>query len=85
MARCNVQGIGNTDPPVARVQGIGVGNTQREACLNAKRDATQALRLAERMPDIVSASVIHGRQRNDLCLRCLAMIPLRAWKPQKKS
>ena len=41
-ASCNLQGIGNNPVPFPRVTGIGSGSSQPEACLNAKRAATQA-------------------------------------------
>jgi RHS repeat-associated protein len=41
-ASCNLQGIGDTNPPFERVTGTGSGSSQPEACLNAKRAATQA-------------------------------------------
>lgn len=40
-ASCNVQGIGDFDPPVPRVQGSGYSSTEGEACRNAKQNATQ--------------------------------------------
>ncbi|MHB8217051.1 MAG: RHS repeat domain-containing protein [Candidatus Sulfotelmatobacter sp.] len=40
-ASCNVQGIGKNVPSIDRVVGSGVGRSEAEACLNAKRDATQ--------------------------------------------
>ena len=40
-ASCNVQGI-SEPPPFPRVTGVGVGSNEAEACLNAKRAATQA-------------------------------------------
>ena len=36
-ASCNVQGIGDFDPPVPRVQGGVYGSTEGEACRNAKQ------------------------------------------------
>ena len=40
-ASCNVQGIGNNIPDIDRVVGFGWGNSETDACLSAKRSATQ--------------------------------------------
>ena len=41
-ASCNLQGIGENPPPYPRVTGTGTGSNENEACLNAKRAATQS-------------------------------------------
>jgi RHS repeat-associated protein len=41
-ASCPLQGIGDTNPPFERVTGVGWGNSETAACLNAKRAATQS-------------------------------------------
>ena len=41
-ASCNLQGIGGNEPPLPRVTGTGTGSNENEACLNAKRSATQS-------------------------------------------
>jgi RHS repeat-associated protein len=41
-ASCNLQGIGENPPPYPRVTGTGTGSNENEACLNAKRSATQS-------------------------------------------
>jgi len=40
-ATCTLQGIGGNAPPVSYVTGQGSGNSENEACVKAKRDATQ--------------------------------------------
>jgi len=40
-ASCNLQGIGRNNPPFDRVFGWGTGGSEGEACVSAKRDATQ--------------------------------------------
>ncbi len=41
-ASCNLQGIGNNNPPMSRVTGTASGTNEANACLSAKRVATQS-------------------------------------------
>ncbi len=42
VASCNLQGIGTNVPPMSRVTGTASGSSETNACLNAKRVATQS-------------------------------------------
>jgi RHS repeat-associated protein len=41
-ASCNLQGIGTNTPPISRVTGTASGSSEANACVNAKRVATQS-------------------------------------------